>query len=85
MIVIAGGLLAFGTTLVVIPNCFAPAGITGVAVMVQYKLGFSVGYLSLLFIVPLCIFAFFAIDRRFAVRTAVFSVVYSVKSEVQFH
>ena len=78
VIVIAGVFLAFGTTLFVIPNSFAPAGITGVAVMVQYKLGFSVGYLSLLINVPLCIFAFFAIDRRFAVRTAVFSVVYSV-------
>ena len=77
VVVLMGLLLAVNYTLFVVPNSFAPAGINGVAVMVQYKLGFSVGYMALLVNIPLCIFAFFAIRREFAVRTLLFCVAYS--------
>ena len=48
------------------------------ATMIQYKFGFSIGYFSLIVNIPLCLFAFFCIERAFAIKTAVFSVVYSV-------
>lgn len=73
-----GCLYAFSYILFIVPNDFAPAGINGIAIMVQYKLQFSVGYMSLLINVPLCIFAFFFVDKSFAFKTATFSVVYAL-------
>lgn len=69
--------MAFNYILFIVPNSFAPSGINGVATMVQYKLHFSIGWFSLIINVPLCVFAFFCIDRAFAVKTFVFCLVYS--------
>lgn len=76
-IVLLGVLFALGYILFVVVNNFAPAGINGIAVMIQYKLNFSVGFMSLIINVPLCVFAFFFVNRKFAVRTLVFCLVYS--------
>ncbi len=76
-IVLLGVFFAMGYVLFVITNNFAPAGINGVAVMLQYKLNFSVGYMSLIINVPLCVFAYFFVNKRFAIRTLVFCLVYS--------
>ncbi|MBQ2730082.1 MAG: YitT family protein [Clostridia bacterium] len=70
-------LLAFNYQLFVVKNGFAPAGLNGIATMVQYKTDFSIGYMSLLINVPLCIFAFFFIDRKFAKRSLCFCLTYS--------
>lgn len=70
-------LLAFNYQLFVVENNFAPAGLNGIATMVQYKTGFSIGYMSLLINVPLCIFAYFFIDKKFAKLSLVFCLVYS--------
>ena len=43
-IVLLGVLMSLGYIFFVITNNFAPAGINGIAVMVQYKLNFSVGF-----------------------------------------
>ena len=59
LIVVIGIVFALSYALFVTPNHFAPAGINGIAVMVQYKLGFSIGYMSLIINIPLCIAAFF--------------------------
>ena len=47
--------------------------------MIEYVTdgAFSVGFFSLLVNIPLCVLAFFLIDRAFAVKTFVFSLVYS--------
>ena len=76
-IVLLGVLMSLGYIFFVITNNFAPAGINGIAVMVQYKLNFSVGFMSLIINIPLCVFAFFFVNRKFAVRTLVFCLVYS--------
>ena len=70
---------ALNYELFVAPNRFAPSGVNGIAAMVEYVTdgAFSVGYFSLLVNIPLCLFAFFLIDRGFAVKTFVFSLVYS--------
>lgn len=70
-------LLAVNYHLFIVENHFAPAGLNGIATMVQYKTGFSISYMSLLINVPLCILAYFLVDRPFAVKTLVFSLVYS--------
>ena len=56
-------LFALTYELFIARNQFAPAGISGVATMVEYATGFSVGYFSLIVNVPLCIFAFFFISK----------------------
>ena len=78
VIVVMGILMALSYALFVTPNNFAPAGINGIAVMIQYKLNFSIGYMSLIINVPLCVFAFLAIDKKFAVKTLMFCLVYSL-------
>lgn len=58
-------------------NSFAPAGINGIATMIQYKLNFSVAYLSLLINIPLCVLAFVFLNKSFAARTTVFALTFS--------
>lgn len=70
--------LAMNYHIFIVQNGFAPAGLNGIATMVQYKTGFSIGYMTLLINFPLCLAAFFLISRPFAVKTFVFSAVYSV-------
>jgi uncharacterized membrane-anchored protein YitT (DUF2179 family) len=70
--------LALSYILFIVPNHFAPAGLNGIATMVQYKLGFSIGYFSLIINVPLCILAYFYVNKDFALKTLVFSLAYSL-------
>ena len=76
-IVLCAVLLAFDYELFIVDNGFAPAGLSGVATMIQYKTGFSIGYMSLIFNIPLCLLAFFLVDKTFAIRSLVFCLVYS--------
>ena len=71
-------IIAFNYILFIVPNAFAPAGLTGIATMVQYKLGFSIGWMTLIINIPLCVFAFFTVNKELACKTLVFCVVYSV-------
>lgn len=71
-------LFAISYVLFVIPNNYAPTGISGICTMIQFKTGFSLGWLSLIINVPFCVFTFFAVNKEFAVKSLVFTVVYSV-------
>ncbi len=70
-------LLALAYQLFIVENNFAPAGLNGIATMVQYKTGLSIGYMSLFINVPLCILAFLFVDKGFAKRTLIFCSCYS--------
>ena len=63
--------------LFVFPNAFAPAGINGLATMLQYLLHVSIGYLSLLINLPLILLAWRKVDGDFARKTLVFVLVFS--------
>ena len=76
-IVFAALLLSFNYQLFIVPNDFAPAGLNGIATMIQYKTGFSIGYMSLLINIPLCILAWFFIDKSFAGKSLCFCLTYS--------
>lgn len=78
LITLAGIISALNYHLFIVENQFAPAGINGIATMVQYKLGFSIGYMSLLINVPLCIFALCLRHRAFAIRSFLFTFTYSI-------
>lgn len=71
-------LLAFNYQLFIVENDFAPAGLNGIATMIQYKTGFSIGYMSLLINTPLCILAYFLVNKSFAKRSLTFCVTYSL-------
>ena len=77
MIVLSALILALNYHIFIVPNNFAPAGLNGIATMVQYKVGFSIGYMSLLINIPLCFLAFFLVNKTFAIKTMVFSFSYS--------
>ena len=76
-VVLAALLLAFNYYVFIITNNFAPAGLNGIATMVQYKTGFSISYMSLLINVPLSTLAYFLVQKEFAIKTLLFSLVYS--------
>lgn len=78
VILLTALLSAVAYCLFIVPNDFAPGGLSGIATMIQYKTDFSIGSFTLLANVPLCIFAFFKIERRFAVRSSVYVVAMSL-------
>ena len=70
--------LAFVYYIFIIQNSFAPAGLNGIATMIQHKTGFSISYMSLLINIPLATAAYFLVQKDFSVKTMLFSVVYSI-------
>ncbi len=77
-IILSAVLLAFNYYVFIVTNNFAPAGLNGIATMIQYKTGFSISYMSLLINIPLSIAAYFLLQKQFAVKTLIFSLVYSI-------
>ncbi len=75
---VASVLSAFGLYFFVYPASFAPAGVDGIATMLQEITRISAGYFSLLINIPLLIFAWFILKRRFVIYTVVFTLVSSL-------
>ncbi len=69
--------MAVNYQLLILSNAFAPSGLNGIATMLQYLFHFSIGYFSLIVNVPLAILCALTADRRFSVRTLVFSLTFS--------
>lgn len=78
VIVFAAVLLAVGYHIFIFPNQFAPAGVPGIATMIQYLLGFKVAYLTVLVNVPLLIASYFIVGREFAAHSAIYTAVFSL-------
>nr|WP_326184481.1 YitT family protein [uncultured Oscillibacter sp.] len=70
-------LMGWSYELFVFPNAFAPAGINGLATMVQYLFHISIGYLSLLINIPLILLAWRKLDPDFARKSLLFVLVFS--------
>ncbi len=64
----------------VYPNQFAPSGFNGIATIIQYLFDINVGYLSLLFNIPLIIAVFFVVDKEFALKSFAYVATFSVLS-----
>ena len=75
-------LLAFCMAMVyevlIFPNSFAPAGINGLATIVQHYFGFSIGYMSIIINIPLLAVVFFVVDKEFALKSLCFVLVFSL-------
>ena len=69
--------MAVNYQLLILSNAFAPSGLNGIATMLQYLFHFSIGYFSLIVNVPLAVLCALTADRRFSVRTLVFSLTFS--------
>ncbi len=78
VIVVAAVMLAFSYSMFIFPNQFAPAGVPGIATMIQYLLGFKVAYLTVLVNVPLLIASYFIVSKEFAIHSAIYTVVFSL-------
>ena len=70
-------LSALSYQLFIFPNSFAPAGFNGIATMIQHLFGINVGYLSLIFNIPLIIAVFVLVNKDFAVNTLVYILTFS--------
>lgn len=70
-------LMGVSYELFVFPNAFAPAGINGLATMLQYLLHVNIGYLSLLINLPLVLAGLEKSRPDFARKTLVFVLVFS--------
>ena len=70
--------MALSYALFIFPNSFAPSGVGGIATMVQYALDFNAGYLNLLINIPILIVAWKLVDREFVIKTALFTVCFSL-------
>ena len=76
--IVAAALSAFGLHVFVYPASFAPAGIDGVATMLQEITNFNAGYYSLLFNIPLLIIAWFFLKKKYVVYTVLFTIISSL-------
>lgn len=78
-------LMGLNYELFVFPNSFAPAGINGIATMVQYLFHLNIGYFSLIINVPLLVLAWFFVGHEFACRNTVFTLVFSAVTLAMSH
>ena len=79
LMILAASLLAgVGLHVFVNPAGFAPSGIDGVAMMVQELFGVNMGYVTLAFNLPLLIIAWFFINKKYVIYTALYSLCSSV-------
>ncbi len=62
----------------VAPAEFAPAGVDGLAIMLQYITDISMGWFTLLINIPLLIGAWFILNKRYVIYTVLFTILSSV-------
>lgn len=77
--------MAISYQVFVFPNAFAPAGINGIATILQYLLHVSIGYLSLLINLPLILIVWKKVDPDFARKTLTFTLSFSIANLVLGH
>lgn len=71
-------LAAVNYELFIFPNQFAPAGVNGIATMIQHLFSVNVGYISLLVNLPLALLVYIKVDRAMAWYSLIFVFTFSV-------
>lgn len=77
-IIIAGIVRAISVHVFVVPNDFAPGGITGLASILEYITGWNAGWFLVAFNVPLVIIGWIFVGKRFALVSATSIMLSSV-------
>ncbi len=64
----------------VFPNSFAPSGVDGICTIIQYLTNTNMGYLSLLFNIPIltCGVLFFSLKRDYIIKNILYVAVFSL-------
>lgn len=75
---------AFSYEIFIYPNGFAPAGVGGIATIMQHLTHISAGYYIAAINAPLLIVSFFALDKNFTLKSLTHTVVFSLAS-IFFH
>lgn len=70
-------LSALSYVVFVFPNDFAPAGFNGIATIIQYVFNINAGYLAMVLNIPLIILVYIFVDKKFAINTFAFLIVFS--------
>lgn len=84
LVLLAGFVRAVAVYSFIVPNAFAPGGITGIGSIVEFMTatdghaGFSAGYTMLILNVPLLALAFFFLGKKFALTSGVATVLSSM-------
>ncbi len=84
-IVILATLSALNYAVFIFPNSFAPAGVDGICTMIQHLLGINIGYFTLVANIPLLVFGFIFLNKKFMMRTAVYVLAFSIASLIFGH
>ena len=66
----------------VYPSGFVPLGLEAIVTMIHVKTGFSAGLLTLIFNLPLIVYAWFKLNKRYVIYTLLFTVLSSILLEV---
>ena len=84
VVIITAITLALNYEILIFSNSFAPAGINGIATIIQHLFNFQFGYFSLIINVPLIVLAFIFVGKDFSIKTLVFVLIYSLLTSVVF-
>lgn len=76
-VIVAAVMSAVGLHVFVYSANFAPSGVDGIATMIQQLTGINAGIITAVINLPLLIWAFFKLDKKYVVYTVVFTVVSS--------
>ena len=77
VIVLSATVLSLSYYLFVYPNEFAPSGLPGFFTLLQYLFHLNVGYLTFVINVPLVIATYLLVGKEYALKSALFTVVFS--------
>ena len=69
---------AFVFTIFIIPSNFAPSGVSGIATMIQYLFHVDIGYVSLIFNIPMLFIAYFMLRKKYVFQTLAFILAFSL-------
>lgn len=82
LLLIGSFVYGIGTHAFIVPANIAPGGASGIALMTKYLFDLPVGTMTLVLNIPLLILAWFYLSRRFAVTTAIASLLGSLILDV---
>lgn len=82
ILLVVATIMALSMQMFILPNKFAPAGVSGLSAIIQTLSGFPAGYSMFILNFPLVILAFFFIRKTFAAETMVYILLSSGLTEL---
>ena len=77
LIIVLAAAMGLSYQIFVFPNAFAPAGINGLATIVQYLFHVNIGSFSLIINIPLLLLAWKKVGHDFALKNLIFVLAFS--------